>query len=42
VVVIEVMIRRLDKAWWRAYREKLEATFRQEQIMPLPLVPAQW
>jgi hypothetical protein len=33
VVVIEVMVRKLDKAWWRTYREKLETTFRQEQIV---------
>lgn len=33
VVVIEVMVEVLDEAWWSAYRERLEAAFRQERII---------
>ena len=33
IVVLEVMIERLDRQWWRAYREELERRFRQDQIV---------
>ena len=33
VVVFEVMIEALDRAWWRAFREQLEATFRQTKVI---------
>ena len=33
VLVIEVMVDALDRAWWAAFRAELEATFRQERII---------
>jgi hypothetical protein len=33
VVVIEVLVDRLDVEWWKAYREKLEKRFEQEEIL---------
>ncbi len=33
MVVIEVMVDRLDEAWWRDYRARLEAEFRQDRII---------
>ena len=33
IVVYEVMTEQLDRAWWGAYRQRLEARFRQEQIV---------
>jgi hypothetical protein len=33
VVVLEVMVPDLDGAWWRAYREGLEARLRQEEVV---------
>jgi len=33
VVVFQVMADRLDRAWWRAYREELEGRFRQEKLV---------
>jgi hypothetical protein len=33
IVVVEVMIDPLDRAWWRAYRVDLERLFRQDQIV---------
>jgi len=33
IVVFEVMAERLDEAWWRAYRGKLEQRFRQGMIV---------
>jgi hypothetical protein len=33
VVVVEVVVDDLDRAWWDAYRRELEARFRQETIM---------
>ena len=33
IVVIEVMSDYLDRAWWRRLRERLEAEFRQEEIV---------
>ncbi|MCM0081846.1 hypothetical protein L4X63_09615 [Geomonas sp. Red32] len=29
IVIYEVMVRELDRDWWREYREMLTATFRQ-------------
>jgi hypothetical protein len=33
IVIFEVMIENLDEAWWRAFREELEARFRQESLI---------
>ena len=33
IVVFEVMAAELDKAWWRRYRQELEARFRQEVVV---------
>lgn len=33
VVVVEVMLETLDEGWWRNYRARLEASFRQRQIV---------
>jgi hypothetical protein len=33
VVSFEVMTETLDREWWRAYREKLERRFRQQEIV---------
>jgi hypothetical protein len=33
IVVYEVMVEELDTEWWRAYRERLETRFRQEQVV---------
>lgn len=33
VVMFEVMAEQLDHAWWKEYREKLEGTFRQEDLV---------
>lgn len=33
IVVFEIMCENLDKKWWRAYCEELEAEFRQEHIV---------
>jgi hypothetical protein len=33
IVVFEVMAEELDADWWRGYRQKLEAAFRQDEIV---------
>lgn len=33
IVVYEVVTEELDRAWWDAYRKKLEGCFRQETLM---------
>jgi len=33
IVIYEVMAEKLDRRWWQAYRRRLEARFRQEQIV---------
>jgi hypothetical protein len=33
IVVYEVMVPRLDRAWWKAYREELTARFRQQELV---------
>ena len=33
MIILEVMAERLDRRWWRQYREHLEREFRQEQIV---------
>lgn len=33
VVVVEVMVAKLDEAWWSGYRASLENAFRQKQII---------
>ena len=32
VVMVEVLVERFDRAWWRAYREQLARRFGQEEI----------
>jgi hypothetical protein len=33
MIIIEVMTRRFDRAWWKEYRRILEKAFRQEEIV---------
>ena len=33
VIVLEVMAAALDRAWWRAYRRRLETRFAQEEVI---------
>jgi hypothetical protein len=33
IVVYEVMVERIDAAWWREYRESLERAFRQKALV---------
>jgi hypothetical protein len=33
VIAIEVMVGRLDKAWWKSYRGHLQADLKQERIL---------
>ena len=33
IIVFEVMVARLNRKWWKAYRKRLEATLRQESIV---------
>ena len=33
LVVYEVMVDALDERWWRGYRERLEAAFRQRELV---------
>ncbi|MCV9943915.1 MULTISPECIES: hypothetical protein [Rhizobium] len=33
VIVIEVMVNSLDRAWWRQYRRKLEQLLGQEELL---------
>jgi hypothetical protein len=33
IVVIEVMVEQLDRQWWAALRQRLEAEFRQDEIV---------
>jgi hypothetical protein len=33
VIAVEVMVDRLDKAWWKTYRGHLEADLKQERIL---------
>jgi hypothetical protein len=33
IVVVEVMVSALDKAWWRSYRHELAKRFRQEELV---------
>ena len=33
IVVMEVMVEDLDRAWWRDYRERLRKRFRQEELV---------
>jgi hypothetical protein len=32
VILFEVMVEKLDREWWRAYRKDLESRFRQDEI----------
>jgi hypothetical protein len=42
VVMVEVVVDDLDRAWWTAYREQLEARFDQEEVharaLPMELI----
>ncbi|HJW24982.1 MAG TPA: hypothetical protein VJ576_08785 [Rhodocyclaceae bacterium] len=33
MILIEVMVEAVDRAWWSAYRRELEDIFRQEEIV---------
>ena len=33
VVMVEVVVETLDRAWWEAYRGDLEGRFRQEEVL---------
>ena len=33
VVIVEVMVDELDRAWWAGYRSRLEERLRQEEVM---------
>jgi hypothetical protein len=33
MVLVEVVVNDLDRAWWASYRTKLERLFRQDEIM---------
>lgn len=33
LVLVEVMVEALDRPWWAAYRSRLEAAFRQDELM---------
>ncbi len=33
IVIYEVMVRALDRDWWREYRQKLTVRFRQEMLV---------
>ncbi len=35
IVILDVLVEDPDRAWWTAYREKLEKDFRQEAILIL-------
>ncbi|GFE61912.1 hypothetical protein [Geobacter sp. AOG2] len=33
IVIYEVMVREVDREWWKGFRERLERLFRQESIV---------
>lgn len=33
IIVLEVMTRQIDRAWWQRYRKRLEEIFRQDEIV---------
>jgi hypothetical protein len=33
MIIVEVMAKRFDRAWWKRYRRYLEETFRQDEII---------
>jgi hypothetical protein len=33
IIVVEVMVDEIDREWWRGFRQELEATFEQEEIV---------
>ena len=33
IIVLDTMVEVLDRAWWSAYRQRLEAAFRQDEIV---------
>ncbi len=33
IIVVEVMVKRVERAWWARYRKTLEARFRQRSIV---------
>lgn len=42
IVVIEVMVKRLNRAWWKGFRRELEKRFKQDAIvvraLPMELI----
>ena len=33
MIIVEVMAKRFDRAWWQKYRQDLESKFRQDEII---------
>jgi hypothetical protein len=33
IVIFEVLIRRVDRKWWTAYRDRLQKRFRQKELL---------
>lgn len=33
MIIMEVMTKRFDRAWWKKYRKSLEKAFRQDEIV---------
>ena len=33
MIIVEVMAKRFDRAWWKEYRQDLESKFRQDEII---------
>jgi hypothetical protein len=33
LIVYEIMAQKIDKVWWKSFREKLERIFKQERIL---------
>ena len=33
LIIFEVMVKKLDRRWWQAYRRRLEKTFKQKELL---------
>ncbi len=33
LIIFEVMVKRLDRRWWKLYRRELEKTFKQKELI---------
>ena len=33
IVILEVMVKRIDQAWWKRYRHKLQRLFKQKEVI---------